>query len=180
MCYKILIHLGAGFTIAGHDMDLRGFGNLVGDEQSGHIKEVGSELYQEMLDEAIEELKKNKDDTKLVEFIPSINLSIPVLIPSKYIEDSSLRLAIYRRAGSLKTNTEIEAFKDEMVDRFGALPNEFDNLLNMVKIKNTCIELKIESLDSGPNGFVMKFNENFDVSAMVLELHSQTSKTCKN
>ncbi len=171
--------LGAGFTIAGHDMDLRGFGNLVGDEQSGHIKEVGSELYQEMLDEAIEELKKNKDDTKLVEFIPSINLSIPVLIPSKYIEDSSLRLAIYRRAGSLKTNTEIEAFKDEMVDRFGALPNEFDNLLNMVKIKNTCIELKIESLDSGPNGFVMKFNENFDVSEMVLSFVAKHPRHAK-
>lgn len=171
--------LGAGFTIAGHDMDLRGFGNLVGDEQSGHIKEVGSELYQEMLDEAIIELKKNKDDTKLVEFIPSINLSIPVLIPSKYIEDSSLRLAIYRRAGSLKTNTEIEAFKDEMVDRFGALPNEFDNLLNMVKIKNTCIELKIESLDSGPNGFVMKFNENFDVSEMVLSFVAKHPRHAK-
>lgn len=160
--------LGAGFTIASHDMDLRGFGNLVGGEQSGHIKEVGSELYQEMLDEAIEELKKNKDETKIAEFIPTINLSIPVLIPSEYIENSSLRLAIYRRAGSLKTNTEIEAFKDEMIDRFGPLPSEFGNLLNMVKIKNTCIELKIESLDSGPNGFVMKFNENFDVSEMVL------------
>ncbi len=160
--------LGAGFTIAGHDMDLRGFGNLVGDEQSGHIKEVGSELYQEMLDEAIEELKKNKNEAKISEFIPSINLNIPVLIPSEYIDDSSLRLAIYRRAGSIETNTEIEAFKDEMVDRFGALPNEFGNLLNMVKIKNTCLHLKIESLDSGPNGFVMKFNENFDVSEMVL------------
>lgn len=160
--------LGAGFTIAGHDMDLRGFGNLVGDEQSGHIKEVGSELYQEMLDEAIEELKQNKNETKNLDFTPSINLNIPVLIPSEYIEDSSLRLAIYRRAGDLKSNTEIEAFKDEMVDRFGTLPNEFGNLLNMVKIKNRCTELKIESLDSGPNGFVMKFNENFDVSEMVL------------
>ena len=160
--------LGAGFTIAGHDMDLRGFGNLVGDEQSGHIKEVGSELYQEMLDEAIEELKKNKDEVKIKEFIPSINLSIPVLIPSEYIEESSLRLAIYRRAVALKANTEIETFKDEMIDRFGTLPNEFRNLLDMVRIKNICLELKIESLDSGPNGFVMRFNENFDVSEMVL------------
>jgi len=171
--------LGAGFTIASHDMDLRGFGNLVGDEQSGHIKEVGSELYQEMLDEAIEELKKDKDETKLTEFIPSINLNIPVLIPSGYIEDSSLRLAIYRRAGALTTNTEIAAFEDEMIDRFGLLPNEFANLLNMVKIKNTCLDLKIESLDSGPNGFVMKFNENFDVSEMVLGFIKQHPRHAK-
>ena len=161
--------LGAGFTIAGHDMDLRGFGNLVGSQQSGHIKEVGSELYQEMLDEAIEELKTKKSKEKVIAFTPTINLGIDVLIPYSYIEDSSLRLAIYRRTGDLKTPTEIENFRDEMVDRFGLLPNEFSNLLHMLKIKNTCLELKISSLDSGPNGFVMKFNENFDVSDMVLE-----------
>lgn len=171
--------LGAGFTIAGHDMDLRGFGNLVGDEQSGHIKEVGSELYQEMLDEAIEEIKKHKEKSKIAEFTPSINLNIPVLIPSEYIEDSSLRLAIYRRAGALKTNTEIEAFKDEMVDRFGILPNEFHNLLDMVKIKNTCMKLKIESLDSGPNGFVMKFNKHFDVSDLVLKFVKKYPRNAK-
>ena len=160
--------LGAGFTIASHDMDLRGFGNLVGSEQSGHIKEVGSELYQEMLDDEIKKLKNQDADEKIIEFTPTINLNIAVLIPYSYIEDSSLRLAIYRRAGDLQTNTEIEHFRDEMIDRFGALPQEFSNLLYMVKIKNTCLELKIESLDSGPNGFVMKFNKNFDVSDMVM------------
>ena len=149
-------------------MDLRGFGNLVGSEQSGHIREVGAELYQEMLDEAINELKSNQAQEKSTSFIPTINLSIPILIPSDYIEDSSLRLAIYRRAGDLQTYTEIENFRDEMIDRFGVLPEEFSNLLNMVKIRKTCLDLKIESLDSGPHGFVMKFNENFDVSDMVL------------
>lgn len=168
--------LGAGFTIAGHDMDLRGFGNLVGSQQSGHIKEVGAELYQEMLDEAIEELK-NKE--KPIDFTPAINLNIDVLIPSSYIEDSSLRLAIYRRTGNLETPTEIEKFHDEMVDRFGPLPNEFRNLLNMVKIKRTCLDLKIESLDSGPNGFVMKFNENFDVSDMVLNFVNKNPRHAK-
>lgn len=168
--------LGAGFTIAGHDMDLRGFGNLVGSQQSGHIKEVGAELYQEMLDEAIEELK-NKE--KPIDFTPAINLNIDVLIPSSYIEDSSLRLAIYRRTGNIETPTEIEKFHDEMVDRFGPLPNEFRNLLNMVKIKRTCLDLKIESLDSGPNGFVMKFNENFDVSDMVLNFVNKNPRHAK-
>jgi len=171
--------LGAGFTIAGHDMDLRGFGNLVGSEQSGHIKEVGSELYQEMLDEAINELKNTNTEAANIDFTPSINLGIAVLIPSSYIEDSSLRLAIYRRTGDLKTPTEIESFRDEMVDRFGPIPHEFNNLLSMVKIKNTCLHLKIESLDSGPNGFVMKFNKNFDVSAMVMNFIKQHPRHAK-
>ena len=160
--------LGAGFTIASHDMDLRGFGNLVGDEQSGHIREVGSELYQEMLDEAISELRNQTLADKNLDFTPSINLGTPVYIPSSYIEDSGLRLAIYRRAAALKGHTEIESFQDEMVDRFGPLPSEFGNLLNIVKIKNKCFELKIESLDAGPGGFVLKFNKNFDVADMVM------------
>lgn len=161
--------LGAGFTIASHDMDLRGFGNLVGDEQSGHIKEVGAELYHQMLDEAIKSLQTSGiSKTADSDYTPSINLPIPILIPAGYIEDSSLRLAIYRRAGDLKTMEEVENFRLEMIDRFGTIPLEFENLLQMVCIKNKCLELKIESLDSGTNGFVIKFNANFDVSDMVL------------
>ena len=160
--------LGAGFTIASHDMDLRGFGNLVGDEQSGHIREVGSELYQEMLDEAISDLKNQKTDEKYLDFTTSINLGLAVYIPANYIEDSSLRLAIYRRTADLKTHSEIEAFRDEMIDRFGSMPEEFTNLLKIVEIKTFCRLLKIESLDSGPGGFVVKFNKNFDVSDSVM------------
>ena len=160
--------LGAGFTIASHDMDLRGFGNLVGEEQSGHVKEVGSELYQEMLDEAIAELKNNSTEIQKVEFAPSINIGMSVYIPQTYIEDSALRLAIYRRVGDLKTSDKIENFKDEMVDRFGPIPLEFTNLLEIVQIKNKCFELKIENFDAGPNGFVIKFNQNFDVSDIVM------------
>ncbi|RTK92639.1 MAG: transcription-repair coupling factor [Rickettsiales bacterium] len=162
--------LGAGFTIASHDMDLRGFGNLVGDEQSGHIKEVGAELYQEMLDEAINEIKNNNELNKEnnTEFTPIINLRIPILIPADYIEDSSLRLAIYRRAGDLANNEEIENFYNEMFDRFGSVPTEFDNLLKIVKLRNRCLTLGIETIDSGPNGFVIKFNKNFNVADMVI------------
>jgi transcription-repair coupling factor (superfamily II helicase) len=170
--------LGAGFTIASHDMDLRGFGNLIGDEQSGHIKEVGAELYQEMLDDAINELKNNTEERQ-TEFIPKINLRIPILIPSTYIEDSSLRLAIYRRAGNLASYSEIESFYAEMEDRFGPVPHEFNNLLKMVKLRNKCSELKIESIDSGPNGFVIKFHENFDVSTMVFAFVSKYPRNAK-
>jgi transcription-repair coupling factor (superfamily II helicase) len=188
--------LGAGFTIASHDMDLRGCGNLVGEEQSGHIKEVGTELYQEMLDEAIAELKSHKsslytDQDKAtmkgdeilgpqdIDFTPNINLPMSILIPSNYIEDSSLRLVIYRRAGALNSDEEIENFTHEMIDRFGPLPQEFKNLLLMVQLKNEAISLKIISLDSGPNGFVLKFHEKFDVSAMVLGFIAKYPRHCQ-
>jgi transcription-repair coupling factor (superfamily II helicase) len=160
--------LGAGFTIASHDMDLRGFGNLIGDEQSGHIREIGSEMYQEMLDEAISELKNQQDKKESLGFSTSINLGLAVYIPANYIEDTSLRLAIYRRTANLKNRPEIETFRDEMIDRFGSIPEEFTNLLKIVEIKTSCQVLKIESLDSGPGGFVIKFNKNFDVSDVVM------------
>lgn len=171
--------LGAGFTIASHDMDLRGFGNLIGDEQAGHIKEIGTELYQEMLDEAIENLKTTEQASKKIDFVPNVNLNIPVLIPATYIEDATLRLTIYRRSANLKTNEEIEQFKDEMIDRFGALPAEFNNLLAMIKIKNHCLKLKIASLDNGANGFVLRFAKNFDVAQLVLNFVEKNPKQAK-
>lgn len=160
--------LGAGFTIASHDMDMRGFGNLVGEEQSGHIREVGTELYNEMLEEAILELKNSGNIAKKKEFNPSINLGLPVFIPAMYVEDSALRLALYRRVADLRNDEELENFKNEMIDRFGLIPPEFNNLLEIVKVKNRCYKIGIESIDSGPNGFVIKFNKNFDVSNIVM------------
>lgn len=165
--------LGAGFAIASHDMDLRGFGNLVGEEQSGQIKEVGVELYQEMLDEQIANLKDEPLENADNIFMPTINLGLPIFIPDNYIEDSSLRLAIYKRIGDLQTIDEIEGFQDEMVDRFGSIPAEFDNLLNIVKIKQICIKLNIENLDSGLGGFVLTFHKDADVSAMVAKFVSK-------
>lgn len=159
--------LGAGFTIASHDMDLRGFGNLVGEEQSGHIREVGSELYQEMLDQAIAELQSGTSELN-EEQPTSINLGLPVFIPEYYIDDSTLRLGIYRRIGNLVTEEEVEHFRDEMIDRFGPIPSEFNNLLNIVKIKQQCSKLQIASLDSGDKGFLIKFRQGADVTGMVM------------
>lgn len=172
--------LGAGFSIASHDMDLRGFGNLVGQEQSGHIREVGTELYQDMLEEAIEKCKTNKrSDEKEIDFTPSINLGIAIYIPALYIEDSALRLAIYRRIGNLKNKDEIAQLHDEMVDRFGSLPPEFLNLLEVVQVKLLCYDLKIESINSGPGGFVFKFNKHYDVSDMVMGFIKKHPRTAK-
>ncbi|XVN43594.1 MAG: transcription-repair coupling factor [Candidatus Rickettsia vulgarisii] len=158
--------LGSGFTIASHDMDLRGFGNLVGEEQSGQIKEVGVELYQEMLDEQIAILKDEPiNDSK--DFVPVINLGLSIFIPDNYVTDSSLKLSLYRRVGSLTDDNDVENFKDEMVDRFGSIPVEFNNLLEIVKIKHKCSKLAIENLDSGDKGFIIKFYKESDVGNLV-------------
>jgi len=171
--------LGAGFAIASHDMDIRGFGNLVGEEQSGQVREVGIELYQEMLDEQIALLKNDHAALQKDNFSTTINLGLPIFISNDYIADSGLRLGIYRRIGNLATLDELEHFKNEMIDRFGALPLEFENLLTTVKIKQICQSLKIESLDAGKGGFVIKFFANSNVADMVIKFVSLYPRDAK-
>jgi len=160
--------LGTGFTIASHDMDLRGFGNLIGEEQSGQIREVGVELYQEMLDEQLA-LMRNEPTSNKEGFMPTISLGLPVFIPDNYISDSSLKLGLYRRIGNLLNEAEIENFRNEIIDRFGSIPNEFDNLLYLVKIKHICHNLNIEHLDSGEKGFVLKFRKDANINDMIMQ-----------
>ncbi len=152
--------LGAGFTLSSHDMDIRGFGNLLGDEQSGHVKEVGIELYQEMLEEAINSAKLDKDDIEEKDFTPHINLNIPVLIPDNFVPDIELRLGLYRRIAAQKTERELEEISIELIDRFGKLPEEVINLIEIMKLKLLAFEAGIEKIDSGPKGFVISFYQN--------------------
>lgn len=153
--------LGAGFSLASHDMDIRGFGNLVGDEQSGHIREVGIELYQEMLKEAVEELVAIQQGQIIQEesWSPQINVGLAVLIPEEYVTDLSLRLGLYRRAANLLED-EIDAFAVELIDRFGPLPREVSNLLQVIKLKQQCRKLCIDKIDAGPKGVVVGFRNN--------------------
>ena len=122
--------LGAGFTLASHDLDLRGAGNLLGDEQSGHIREVGIELYQQMLEDAVNAIRAEARHAKPVDrdWTPNINLGLPVLIPEDYVGDLPVRLGLYRRIGALTNDAESEALAAELVDRFGKLPEEVENL----------------------------------------------------
>lgn len=162
--------LGAGFTLASHDMDIRGCGNLVGDEQSGHIREVGIELYQQMLEEAVNALKRsavkvqsaNKAAlcTLTADYSPTINLGMSVLLPESYIADLDLRMGLYRRAGQLAEPEEIEAFAAELIDRFGPLPEEVQHLLSTVRIRQLCKKAGIERIDVGPKGAVIGFFQN--------------------
>lgn len=165
---QTLDSLGAGFSLASHDMDIRGFGNLVGDEQSGHIKEVGIELYQDMLKEAVETLKREHSQQNYElspastqeSWSPQINVGLSILIPESYIPDLALRMGLYRRIALLTQQDEVEAFAAEMIDRFGSLPEETQHLLEVVKIKQLCKAANIEKIDVGPKGMVITFYQN--------------------
>ncbi len=152
--------LGAGFQIATHDLDIRGAGNLLGDEQSGHIKEVGFELYQQMLEEAVLSLKAGITTQVADRWSPQITIGTPVLIPDDYVADLSVRLALYRRLAELEDEREIDSFAAELVDRFGKLPLEVEHLLQIVTIKALCRRANVEKLDAGPKGMVLSFRDN--------------------
>ncbi|AWM87158.1 transcription-repair coupling factor [Microvirga sp. 17 mud 1-3] len=152
--------LGAGFQLASHDLDIRGAGNLLGEEQSGHIKEVGYELYQQMLEEAVAQLKAGIEEPAEDQWSPSIAVGAPVMIPETYVQDLQLRLGLYRRLSTLETDDEIDAFGAELIDRFGPLPAEVGQLLKIMSIKVLCRRANVEKVDGGPKGIIVSFRDN--------------------
>ncbi|MEO0486397.1 MAG: transcription-repair coupling factor [Pseudomonadota bacterium] len=155
--------LGAGFTLASQDLDIRGAGNLLGDEQSGQMRDVGYELYQQMLEEAIAKIRSGEaegitDDSD--QWAPQINLGVPVLIPDTYVPDLDVRLGLYRRLSALSTKVELEGFAAELIDRFGPLPREVNTLLLVVRIKAMCKRAGIAKLDGGPKGATVQFHND--------------------
>ncbi|MDB9715252.1 transcription-repair coupling factor [Amylibacter sp.] len=158
--------LGAGFMLASQDLDIRGAGNILGEEQSGNVREVGYELYQEMLEDAIAKIKSGQMEglTDEGSWSPQINLGVPVLIPETYVQDLDVRLGLYRRLSALAKKIELEAFAAELIDRFGKLPTEVDMLLRVVRIKGMCHAAGIAKLDSGPKGAVIQFYQDKFIS----------------
>ena len=152
--------LGAGFSLASHDLDIRGAGNLLGEEQSGHIREVGFELYQSMLEEAVATLKGGDLGEAADQWSPQIAIGTAILIPDTYVSDLQLRLGLYRRLSGLETRAEIDAFAAELVDRFGELPLEVRHLLDVMEIKGLCRQAGIAQVDAGPKGAVVAFRRN--------------------
>ena len=152
--------LGAGFQLASHDLDIRGAGNLLGEEQSGHIKEVGFELYQSMLEEAIVNLKAGVAEPAADRWSPQITIGMPVLIPQDYVADLPVRLSLYRRLADLDTDEEIDNFAAELRDRFGVLPDEVRYLFKVAAIKAYCRRANVEKVDAGPKGAVISFRDN--------------------
>ncbi|WNJ93328.1 transcription-repair coupling factor [Bosea sp. 685] len=152
--------LGAGFQLASHDLDIRGAGNLLGDEQSGHIKEVGYELYQQMLEEAVAALKSGVDFESDAQWSPTIQIGAPVMIPEHYVTDLTLRLTLYKRLSTLDDDGDIQSFGAELVDRFGPLPDEVQQLLEIVAIKALCKRANVEKVEAGPKGIIVAFRDN--------------------
>lgn len=158
---QTLDQLGAGFQLASHDMDIRGAGNLLGEEQSGHIREVGVELYQQMLDDAVAAARAGGlAEAGDGRWTPQINLGMSVLIPETYVTDLNVRLGLYRRLAEVEDNEGIDAIAAEMIDRFGPLPEEVENLLQTVSVKQLCRRAGIEKLDAGPKGAVLSFHRD--------------------
>ena len=152
--------LGAGFQLASHDLDIRGGGNLLGDEQSGHIREIGVELYQQMLEDAVNELKTLAGAEGLEHdrgWSPQINTGAAVLIPEDYVPDLNVRLSLYRRLSEAEKSADREALAAELIDRFGPLPPEAGQLLKVVAIKGLCREANVSKIDVGPKGAVVTF-----------------------
>ncbi|MEL6688028.1 MAG: TRCF domain-containing protein, partial [Pseudomonadota bacterium] len=167
--------LGAGFTLASHDLDMRGGGNPLGEEQSGHIKELGVELYQHMLEEAVAELKDDeaKSDQS---WTPQVNLGVAVLIPEDYVEDLNLRLSLYRRISDLENDEDSDGLAAELIDRFGPIPDEVDALLNVMKIKRLCRKAHVEKVDAGPKGVVLTMrHQEMSDPAIVMNAITQNS-----
>ncbi len=153
--------LGAGFQLASHDLDIRGAGNMLGDEQTGHIKEVGFELYQAMLEEAIMDAKSGGlASARPKDFSPQITVDAPILIPEDYVPDLDLRMGLYRRLNELDEGQEIEAFAAEMIDRFGPLPDATENLIKVIEIKLNAKRACVSKIDVGPRGVLVSFHND--------------------
>ena len=180
-----LDQLGAGFQLASHDMDIRGTGNLLGEEQSGHIREVGIELYQQMLEDAVSAAKaglgQEQQAAALTEhWTPQINIGLSVLIPEDYVTDLNVRLGLYRRLADGSAQDDIESIAAEMVDRFGPLPTEVENLLQTVEIKHLCKRSGICKLDAGPKGAVIGFyQDTFARPDLLIQWIGQQAGTVK-
>ncbi|AGA64673.1 LOW QUALITY PROTEIN: Transcription-repair coupling factor [Liberibacter crescens BT-1] len=175
--FQSLNTLGAGFQLASHDLDIRGAGNLLGEEQSGHIKEVGFELYQKMLEETVAEIQ-NKEEIINADWSPQISIGVSVLFPEEYIPDINLRLQLYRRLGNISDSAEIDLFNAEMIDRFGPLPVEADHLLKIVYLKSLCRITNVAKIEAGPKGIVIHFrNKKFaNPQALIEYVHHKQNK----
>jgi len=152
--------LGAGFSLASHDLDIRGAGNLLGDEQSGHIRDIGVELYQHLLQEAVAAASAEQMETPVESWTPQISLGMPILIPDDYVADLPVRLGLYRRLAHLVDAPDVEAFAAELIDRFGPIPDAVENLLQVIGIKQLCRRAGVEKVDAGPKGAVLTLYEN--------------------
>ncbi len=172
--------LGAGFTLATHDLEIRGAGELLGDEQSGQIQSIGFTLYMEMLEQAVEALKSGKEPSldDLLREQTEVELRIPALLPDDYIPDINTRLSMYKQIASVADSDELTELKVELIDRFGKLPDAALNLLAIADLKLDAARLKIRKIEAHEKGGYIEFYPNADINPMFLVklLQSQPKK----
>jgi transcription-repair coupling factor (superfamily II helicase) len=162
--------LGSGFTLATHDLEIRGAGELLGDEQSGQIQEIGFSLYTELLGRAVESLRNGEEpdlDAPLDTGI-DINLHVPALLPDDYVPDVHLRLILYKRLSATATPGELDEFQVELIDRFGLLPEGARNLVRNAGIKQQARALGIEKIDTADAGGYLVFGDNSTIDPLAL------------
>jgi len=165
--------LGAGFMLASHDLDMRGGGNLLGEEQSGHIREVGVELYQQMLEDAVKALRSGEAAEVADDWSPQIDIGAAVLIPQAYVEDLSTRMSLYRRLADLTSDEDRESFAAELIDRFGPLPDETRQLLDITGVKILCKRLGVAKVSAGPKGALLAFRQDAPIDGDSLVAYVQ-------
>ncbi|MGF1775957.1 transcription-repair coupling factor [Vibrio nomapromontoriensis] len=172
--------LGAGFTLATHDLEIRGAGELLGDEQSGQIQSVGFSLYMEMLEQAVEALKEGKEPSldDLLREQTEVEIRIPALLPDDYIPDVNMRLSMYKRIASVSDNEELSELKVELIDRFGLLPDAAKHLLAISAMKLRAAGLKVRKLEAHDKGGYIEFYPDADIDPtfLVKLLQAQPNK----
>ncbi|MDE2273611.1 MAG: transcription-repair coupling factor, partial [Gammaproteobacteria bacterium] len=172
-----LEELGAGFTLATHDLEIRGAGELLGEEQSGQIHEVGFTLYTELLERAVRALKAGKqaDLDAPPEHGPEIDLRLPALLPADYIADVQLRLTLYKRIADCQTDDELHELQVEMIDRFGLLPLPTKTLFRIAELKLRAAPLGVRKIEAGPKGGRLLFNDrpNVDPDTVIRLIQQQ-------
>lgn len=162
--------LGAGFTLATHDLEIRGAGELLGEDQSGSMSQVGFSLYMEMLDHAVEALKEGKQLSlnQVIAKQTEIELRLPALIPESYIFDVSLRLSLYKRIASCKNKNQLDDIQVELIDRFGLLPQATKNLIHIAKIRLKAQTIGIARIEANEKGGSIEFNDDTTVDHMLI------------
>ena len=163
-------HLGSGFTLATNDLEIRGAGELLGEEQSGHIQAIGFTLYLEMLDRAVNAIRNGAKpdlDAALHQGI-EVNMHLPALIPDGYLPDVNMRLTLYKRLSNCQTKEDLHELQVEMIDRFGLLPDEVKALFQLAELRQFGEQLGLKKIEAGPNGGRLQFTENTAVEPMTI------------
>jgi len=162
--------LGAGFTLATHDLEIRGAGELLGEDQSGSMSQIGFSLYMEMLDEAVKALKNGKELSldQVMRNQTEIELRVPALLPDDYIFDVSLRLSLYKRIASCDNKNELDDIQVELIDRFGLLPQPAKNIVHIAKLRLKAQKIGISRIDASANGGFIEFSDETNVDPMLI------------